>query len=149
MKIRAITGGVLAVFLLIFSCVSARCEVVCELGPLHSSGSRLNQTKSDTAEQATMDSMPGMEDCDGPSAASPDDGGARIAVKANCGHRVCEHESVVTQPEHSLDLRLFVAVFVTTLFPSKLQLSIGPLVAFDTPPPGSRTPLELNSILRL
>jgi hypothetical protein len=104
--------------------------------------------KADTNHQASMDDMPGM-DCDGPNARSSQNGGLQLRAQMNCDHRVCEHESVVTQPEHTLKLAAFVAVYVATLQPQRLQLVIGPLAAFETPPLRGLTPLELNSILRV
>jgi len=147
MRLRAMTGGVLAVFLLVFSCVSARCEVVCEMGPFHMHA-QPESTKADTNQQASMDDMPGM-DCDGPSTKFSRNGGIQLSANMNCDHHACEHESVVTQPEHTLKLAAFVAVYVAILHPQKLQLAIGPLAAFETPPLRGLTPLELNSILRV
>lgn len=148
MKVRAITGGVLAVFLLIFSCVSARCEVVCEMTPLHMHAQPASK-KADASQQAGTSDMPGMQDCDGPSAKSSQDRETQFSAMANCDHRVCAHESVVAQPEHTLKLSVFVAVYVATLYPEKLQLAVGPSVAFETPPLRGLTPLELSSSLRV
>ena len=149
MNLRAINGGVLAVFLLIFSCLSARCKVVCEMGPLHSSYTQPERTKTGTAQHTAMSDMPATEDCDGSMGSAGSENASKVMASANCDHHVCQHDSVLIQPEQTLKLPVFVAVLIATFHAQRLELSYSPSVAFETPPLRALSPLELNSILRI
>lgn len=148
MKMRAMTGAILAVFLLVFSCASARCELACETESMHTHP-HSKQAQSHPAESGAMADMADMADCDGAAGMSAQDHGIQLIAKTACEHQVCQHESVVAQSEHTLKLTLFAAVYVATLPHLKLQLSAAPAPAFETPPLRGLTPLDQSSILRV
>jgi hypothetical protein len=137
----SISGSLLATFLLLISCATAKCDASCDLLTMRPAAHKTSAGAKSTMHDCGMETM---------AAANV----AVFATHAACAHAVCTHDPFVTQAEETLPLpvvpvRTFV-VATSTDFPLRHAASASaPHSSEETPPLRNITPLALASILRV
>ena len=149
-KLRSISATILTAILLMVTCMSARCEVMCDLGTAHAN---CESAKKANSAESKQDSMSGMRDCGmkTQSAHQPEDAEI-LSVHSQCQHRVCTQPAAVVPNENAwqLPLSTLQAVIVVAVFSlHHADLSVPPVAVEDRPPLRSISPLELSTLLRI
>ncbi|QEE30046.1 hypothetical protein FTW19_19915 [Terriglobus albidus] len=150
-RVRTIVGTVAVVLALVFSCVSARCEALCDLGQVKASGTAGSDrsTQTQVVSKAQASEMGDMPDCGAMHMTeSQSDAGCYIV---SSGHHLCGHDDAAIaestrdwQPNWTV---IAVVVAIVTAQPV-LQASHTSL-STEEPPPGPLTAFELTSIQRV
>lgn len=151
-RVRTIVGAVAVILALVFSCVSARCEALCDLGQMKAAGAADSgrSTHTQAVSKAQSEEMGDMADCGSMHMAeSQGDAGCYVV---SSGHHLCGHDDAAIaesmrdwQPSWTV-----IAAVVAVIAPQQpvRQASYSSL-ATDEPPPGPLTALELTSVQRV
>jgi len=146
-RVRTIVGTVAVILALVFSCVSARCEALCDLGQMKAASGA--STQKQAVAKAQSEEMGDMADCGSMHMAeSQSDAGCYVV---SSGYHLCGHDDAAIaesmrdwQPSWTV-----IAAVVAVVTPQPvLQASHFSLPA-EEPPPGPLSALELTSIQRV
>jgi hypothetical protein len=145
-RVRTIVGTVAVILALVFSCVSARCEALCDLGQMKAAGASAH---TQAVSKAQSEEMGDMADCGSMHMAeAQSDAGCYIVSSV---HHLCGHDDAAIA-ESTRDWQpswTVIAAVVAVVTPQPvLQVSHTSLSA-EEPPPGPLTALELTSIQRV
>ena len=150
-RVRTIVGTVAVILALVFSCVSARCEALCDLGQVEAAGAAGSGASADTqaGSKAQSEEMGNMPDCGAMhTTEAQSDAGCYVV---SSGHHLCGHDDAAIA-ESTRDWQpswTVIAAVVAVVTPQPvLQAShLSPLA--EAPPPGPLSALELTSIQRV
>ncbi|WP_263417736.1 hypothetical protein [Terriglobus albidus] len=150
-RVRTIVGTLAVILALIFSCVSARCEALCDLGQMKAAGVAGSgaSTQEQVAAKAQSDEMGDMADCGSMHMTErQSDAGCYIV---SSGHHLCGHNDAAIaesmrdwQPSWTVNAAVVAGVTQQPV----LQASYASL-STEEPPPDPLTALELSSIQRV
>ena len=150
-RVRTIVGAVAVILALVFSCVSARCEALCDLGQMKAAGvaSSGASTQKQAVAKAQSDEMGDMADCGSMHMTeAKSDSGCYVV---SSGHYLCGHDDAAIaesmrdwQPNWTV-----IAVVVAGLTPQPVLQASHSAFSTDEPPPGPLTALELTSVQRV
>lgn len=150
-RVRAIVGTIAVVLALVFSCVSARCEALCDLGQMKAAGAAGSgaSTHTQAVSKTQSEEMGDMADCGAMHVTeAQNDEGCYIV---SSGHHLCGHDdaAIAESPREWQPNWTVIAAVVAIAAPQPvLQAShLSPLS--ETPPPGPLTALELTSLQRV
>ncbi|MDE1161153.1 MAG: hypothetical protein PW792_04305 [Acidobacteriaceae bacterium] len=145
---KLISSTFLAALMLVISCISAKCEVVCDFRAM---GMACHGQQA-AAKAEPQSSMPSMKDCGmgRRSAAVPDQA---HAIHTQCAHQVCKEDVALIQSEKQFKVSLasLQAVAIVAVFSLDHGRVAEPmlLARSETPPLRSISPLESGSVLRV
>jgi hypothetical protein len=150
-KVRTIVGTVAVILALVFSCVSARCEALCDLGQMKAAGAAGSDAsiQKHAVANAQSQEMGDMADCGSMHMTeSQSDAGCYVV---SSGHHLCGHDDAAIaesmrdwQPSWTV-----IAAFVAVVTPQPVLQASHSLLPTEEPPPGPLTALELTSVQRV
>jgi len=150
-RVRTIVGTVAVVLALVFSCVSARCEALCDLGQMKAFGSARSGASSHTqaAPKAKAEEMGDMADCGAMHMTDSQSNAGCYVVSS--GHHLCGHDDAAIA-ESTRDWQpswTVIAAVVAVATPQPVLQASHTSFPTEEPPPGPLTALELTSIQRV
>ncbi|MGO4210588.1 hypothetical protein AB4Y89_07220 [Terriglobus sp. 2YAB30_2] len=150
-RVRTIVGTVAVILALVFSCVSAHCEALCDLGQMKAAGAAGSDASAHTqaVSKAQSSEMGDMADCGAMHMTEAQTDAGCYVVSS--GHHLCGHDdAAIAESMRDWQPSWTVIAAVVAGFTAQPVLQVSH-ASFPTeePPPGPLTALELTSIQRV
>lgn len=150
-RVRTIVGTVAVILALVFSCVSARCEVLCDLGQMKAAGAAGSgaSAHTQTGSKAQSEEMGNMPDCGAMHMTEAQSDVGYYIVSS--GHHLCGHDDAAIA-ESTRDWQpswTAIAAVVAIVTPQPVLQASHTSLSAEEPPPGPLTALELTSLQRV